>query len=238
MTRHRVTIRLRKLAGDRHGAYDLIQFALILPVFVVILYGSFEIYKLISIRQSLSAGTYQAARYLSVYHKYYYDLRYNRTGADDTARAEQLVWQSLRANGFISDSTPLQLAIRYSDGAGRPISTPVDFPHKNECCGAYLAVKDANITRQMVYTILKSAQAAGAQAVTTNCPLCQFNLDKQQAEMQKLHAGYRSIPVFYFSQLMGLALGLDVGNYGWERHYIDARPLLNERGLWNGAVDG
>jgi Flp pilus assembly protein TadG len=128
MTRHSVTTRLRKLAGDRCGAYDLIQFALILPVFVVILYGSFEIYKLISIRQSLSAGTYQAARYLSVYHKYYYDLRYNRSNADDTARAEQLVWQSLRANGFISDSTPLQLAIRYSDGAGRPISTPVDFP--------------------------------------------------------------------------------------------------------------
>ncbi|MGD9143969.1 MAG: CoB--CoM heterodisulfide reductase iron-sulfur subunit B family protein [Anaerolineae bacterium] len=117
-------------------------------------------------------------------------------------------------------------------------ATPVDFPHKNECCGAYLAVKDAGVTRQMVYTILKSAQAAGAQAVATNCPLCQFNLDKQQAEMQKLHAGYRSIPVFYFSQLMGLALGLDVEDYGWERHYIDARPLLSERGLWNGAANG
>jgi heterodisulfide reductase subunit B len=117
-------------------------------------------------------------------------------------------------------------------------ATPVDFPHKNECCGAYLAVKDAGVTRQMVYTILESAQAAGAQAVATNCPLCQFNLDKQQAEMQKLHAGYRSIPVFYFSQLMGLALGLDVEDYGWERHYIDARPLLSERGLWNGAANG
>jgi heterodisulfide reductase subunit B len=117
-------------------------------------------------------------------------------------------------------------------------ATAVDFPHKNECCGAYLAVKDAGITRQMVYTILKSAQAAGAQAVATNCPLCQFNLDKQQAEMQKLHAGYRSIPVFYFSQLMGLALGLDVKDYGWERHYIDARPLLSEHGLWNGAAHG
>jgi heterodisulfide reductase subunit B len=112
-------------------------------------------------------------------------------------------------------------------------ATPVDFAHKNECCGAYLVVKDADVTRQMVYTILKSAQAAGAEAVVTNCPLCQFNLDKQQAEMQKLHAGYRPIPVFYFSQLMGLALGLDVGDYGWERHYVDARPLLNERGFWN-----
>jgi heterodisulfide reductase subunit B len=114
-------------------------------------------------------------------------------------------------------------------------ATPVDFPHKTECCGAYLAVKDTDITRQMVYTILNSAQSAGAEAVVTNCPLCQFNLDKQQAEMQKLHAGYRPIPVFYFSQLMGLALGLDASDYGWDRHYIDARPLLNERGFWNGT---
>jgi heterodisulfide reductase subunit B len=115
-------------------------------------------------------------------------------------------------------------------------ATPVDFPHKNECCGAYLAVKDAGITREMVYTILKSARAAGAEAVATNCPLCQFNLDRQQAEMRKHHAGYQPIPVFYFSQLMGLALGLDPSSYGWERHYIDARPLLRERGFWNGAA--
>jgi heterodisulfide reductase subunit B len=117
-------------------------------------------------------------------------------------------------------------------------ATPVDFPHKNECCGAYLAVKDPGITREMVYTILKSAQAAGAEAVATNCPLCQFNLDKQQAEMRTAYAGYQPVPIFYFSQLMGLALGLDAGDYGWERHYIDARPLLSERGFWSGKRDG
>jgi heterodisulfide reductase subunit B len=117
-------------------------------------------------------------------------------------------------------------------------ATPVDFPHKNECCGAYLAVTDAEVTREMVYTILHSAQAAGAEAVATNCPLCQFNLDKQQAEMRKIHAGYQPIPILYFSQLMGLALGLDASDYGWERHYIDARPLLNERGFLNGRTDG
>ncbi|HSJ57333.1 MAG TPA: CoB--CoM heterodisulfide reductase iron-sulfur subunit B family protein [Anaerolineae bacterium] len=105
-------------------------------------------------------------------------------------------------------------------------ATPVDFPHKNECCGAYLAMKDPEITRQMVYTILASAQLAGAEAMVTNCPLCQFNLDKQQAEMRKSHASFRPIPIFYFSQLMGVALGLDVQNYGWERHYIDARPAV------------
>jgi len=112
-------------------------------------------------------------------------------------------------------------------------ATPVDFPHKNECCGAYLAVKAPDVTRELVYTVLKSAQGTGAEAVVTNCPLCQFNLDKQQDEMRKTYANYRPIPVFYFSQLMGMALGLDTESYGWERHHIDARPLLARLGLWN-----
>jgi len=107
-------------------------------------------------------------------------------------------------------------------------ATPVDFPHKNECCGAYLAMESPEVTRQMVYTILASAQLAGAEAVVTNCPLCQFNLDKQQAEMRKLHASFRPIPIFYFSQLMGMALGLDTESYGWERHYIDACPTVDQ----------
>lgn len=115
-------------------------------------------------------------------------------------------------------------------------ASPVDHPHKAECCGAYLAVSAPEVTREMVYTILRSAQLAGAEAIATNCPLCQFNLDRQQALMHQFHAGYRPIPVFYFSQLLGLALGLDPGGYGWERHYVDARPLLQQRGFWNGQV--
>ena len=110
-------------------------------------------------------------------------------------------------------------------------ATPVDYPHKNECCGAYLTVSAPDVTREMAYTILKSAQSAGAEAIVTNCPLCQFNLDKRQADMAQFHAGFQAIPVFYFSQLMGLALGLDASNYGWERHYIDARSLLNTLGF-------
>jgi heterodisulfide reductase subunit B len=106
-------------------------------------------------------------------------------------------------------------------------ATAVDYPHKNECCGAYLAMQAPEVTRAMAYTILSSAQRAGAEAMVTNCPLCQFNLDKRQQEMTNYYAGYRPIPVFYFSQLMGLALGLDITDYGWERHYVDPAPLVN-----------
>jgi hypothetical protein len=120
--------RLKALLKEERGAYDLIQFALIVPIFVIMLYGSFELIKLVSIRQSLDSGTYQAARYLSVYHRTYYDSKYNRENVDDTLRAERLIWESLLANPHISEATPIQVVIRYFNGAGEEISSPVDFP--------------------------------------------------------------------------------------------------------------
>jgi hypothetical protein len=128
MVRRDMVQRFKAWLGDRRGAYELIQFGVILPIFVIILYGSFELLKLISIRQSLDTGTYQAARYLSVYHRYYSDSRYNRTDVDDTARAELLIRDSILANQFVSPDTPIQLVIRYYNGAGQEIPTPVDFP--------------------------------------------------------------------------------------------------------------
>ena len=120
--------RLKALREDNGGAYDLIQFALIIPIFVLILYTSFEVIRLVSVRQSLESGTYQAARYLSVYHMYYYDSRYNRLEVDDTQRAEQLIWESLLANPYIAEKAGIQVVIRYFNGAGEQIVTPVDFP--------------------------------------------------------------------------------------------------------------
>jgi heterodisulfide reductase subunit B len=102
----------------------------------------------------------------------------------------------------------------------------VDYPHKGECCGAYLAVKSAEATAQMTYTILSSAQKNGAQLMVSNCPLCQFNLDNQQVEMSRRHTGYEPIPVFYFAQLLAVALGLESDDFGWEKHYIDPQPIL------------
>ena len=102
----------------------------------------------------------------------------------------------------------------------------VDYPHKGECCGSYLAVLSAKVTATMVRTILVSAQKNGAQLMVTNCPLCQFNLDRQQAEMSRQHSDYRPIPVLYFSQLLSVALGLEAVDAGWERHYVNPEPIL------------
>ena len=102
----------------------------------------------------------------------------------------------------------------------------VDYSHRGECCGAYLAVKSAEVTGEMSYTILSSAQRSGAELVVTNCPLCQFNLDRRQKAMGSQHAGFQPIPVLYFTQLLGIALGLDSESFELDRHYVDPRPVL------------
>jgi len=108
---------------------------------------------------------------------------------------------------------------------------PVDWPHKTECCGAYLALKSPEATQEMSYTLLSSAIRNGAELIVANCPLCQFNLDKQQQTLGQRYAGYAPIPVLYYAQVLGLALGLNGSDYDLDKTYIDARPLLERVGL-------
>jgi heterodisulfide reductase subunit B len=74
--------------------------------------------------------------------------------------------------------------------------------------------------------------------LVTSCPLCQFNLDYRQAEMHRKHPGFEPLPVLYFTQLVGIALGLDGAGYRFEDHYVDPRPLLARKGLYEGLYQG
>jgi heterodisulfide reductase subunit B len=107
----------------------------------------------------------------------------------------------------------------------------VDFPLQAECCGSYLTVSAVDAAEELAYQILRSAQRGGAEMVVTSCPLCQFNLDYRQAEMDQKPPGFVPLPVLYFTQLLGIAFGLDSTGYGFEDHYADPRPLLERKGL-------
>ncbi len=103
---------------------------------------------------------------------------------------------------------------------------PVVYPHRGECCGSYLAVGAADVAIEASYRILEAARLAGADALVTSCPLCHYNLDRPQKSMATRYGGFRPIPIFYITQILGIALGLDASEFGFERHYVDPRPLL------------
>jgi len=103
----------------------------------------------------------------------------------------------------------------------------VDHPYKLECCGSYHTVDYKEVVCEKTYSILSSAQNRGAEVVVLSCPLCEFNLDVRQKDLEKELA---PMPILYFTQLLALSLGLD-GNLGFDSHYVNPEPLLRKKGL-------
>lgn len=105
-------------------------------------------------------------------------------------------------------------------------ATTVEWPFKTECCGASLAVTNEDIVVSLTARIIGSAVEAGANCIVTACPLCHFNLDYRQAQIAaRLGKSYR-IPVFYFTQLLGLSVGLPAPAVSTHTHFVDTAELL------------
>ncbi|MBI4278000.1 MAG: CoB--CoM heterodisulfide reductase iron-sulfur subunit B family protein [Armatimonadetes bacterium] len=94
------------------------------------------------------------------------------------------------------------------------------------CCGAGLAVAEPDVAQGLMADILAEAHRVGADCIAAVCPLCQLNLDLHQAAIA-LHRGFRRmLPVVFVTQLTALALGADPRRLGFDRHLVDALPVL------------
>jgi heterodisulfide reductase subunit B len=84
-----------------------------------------------------------------------------------------------------------------------------DFPLKTACCGSSLVLSEEAIALEMVKKILESASESGAQCMITVCPLCQMNVDAYQTMVNRQYGTHFNIPILFFTQIMGLAFGLE-----------------------------
>ena len=108
---------------------------------------------------------------------------------------------------------------------------PVEWRYKVECCGASLAFSRPDVSDKMSGDILQDAKDAGADLVMVACPLCHSNLDLRQCDIEKRIGADLEIPILYFTQVLGLALGVSARSLGIHKHMIDPRPVLKKRGL-------
>jgi heterodisulfide reductase subunit B len=111
----------------------------------------------------------------------------------------------------------------------------IDYPYETECCGSYHTVVNVNLVVERAHDILSSAISQKAEAIVLSCPLCGFNLDHRQKEIKEKFPDFKSIPVFYFTQLLALSLGLDEKVCRFELNFIDPRPLLKSKHLIGGV---
>jgi heterodisulfide reductase subunit B len=104
---------------------------------------------------------------------------------------------------------------------------PVKYPYRTECCGSYLSVSDPEVSMKVTRRIIRSALDRGAEAMVLSCPLCFYNLETRQKAVAEAWPEFTGIPVFYFTQLLALALGLPSDDLGFDRHGADVTPVLH-----------
>lgn len=75
---------------------------------------------------------------------------------------------------------------------------PVLYAQRNECCGGYVALEDAASAYKKSRKVTDSAASHGAELIVTACPLCKYNLVKNESP----------VPVVYFTELLAQALGV------------------------------
>lgn len=109
-------------------------------------------------------------------------------------------------------------------------AAPVDWGYKTECCGASLALSNEAVVLKLTHDILRVARASGAQCLAVACPLCQSNLDTRQGHVNRAFGENFALPVVYFTQLIGLTLGLAPRELGLDTHFVETGPLLRALG--------
>ena len=100
---------------------------------------------------------------------------------------------------------------------------PIDWAFKTECCGAAQQMAVPKPSRVLIERIFQNAAANGAEAIVTACPLCWMNLDMRVKAINKKRAAEGKptfdIPVYYFTEILGFAMGGDPKTLGVDVHF-------------------
>jgi heterodisulfide reductase subunit B len=104
--------------------------------------------------------------------------------------------------------------------------TTLDWSYKTDCCGGAFSLTETDVVRKLVHDIFEEAKAVGANAIAVACPLCHANLDTRQPEVEKEYSTKYGLPVLYFTQIIGLALGIPADQLGIQKHFVSAEGLI------------
>jgi heterodisulfide reductase subunit B len=102
---------------------------------------------------------------------------------------------------------------------------------KTACCGAGVGFPRLDIVLRLSHRLLSLAKKGGADCVAVACPMCHANLDMYQKDMTAKFGQKTELPVLYFTQLMGLALGFSPKELLLNKHFTDPLPMLRDKGL-------
>lgn len=104
----------------------------------------------------------------------------------------------------------------------------IDFEGKRVCCGGFVKGLAEEIALDLIHSKLKALKEVDVDAVILACPFCFFQFDSGQKEILRDFNERYDIPVLNFTDLIGIALDLDIKSLGLNTHRIKVKPLLQK----------
>lgn len=127
-----------------------------------------------------------------------------------------------RLGGVESREAPTALE-RLIDLSG---AVPLPFVAKTDCCGGSVVLSRESVAISLTAKILAEAETLQPDCMVVACPLCHFMLDAKRRAVELVLGRRVEFPVLYFTQALGLALGLPARLLGLHRAMVPARRML------------
>jgi heterodisulfide reductase subunit B len=149
---------------------------------------------------------------------HFLEILRDRIGFDAVERAVKVPFKGLHVGAYYGCLLLRPFGEMKFDDPNRPSilenlltrlgCTPIDYPARTDCCGSYLSISSPGNVQPISGAIIRSARSCGARLLTVSCPLCKYNLESSQLQDSSGSTPDDFLPIVYFTQLLGLALGL------------------------------
>ena len=100
------------------------------------------------------------------------------------------------------------------------------YPAKTKCCGGGVLLSHTDVALDLTGQLLRQAKQAGADCLAVACPMCQMVLDAYQYQVERHVHEQFDLPILYFTQLMGIAMGIDERRLGLNKLFTSPAKVL------------
>jgi len=164
------------------------------------------------------------------------DVIHEDVGLDEVEKNVKIKLEGLKPVGYYGCLMVRPPEICELDDAEDPVfiddimasigADPVFWTYKTDCCGGSLSVPRSDVVIDLVGKLFEHAIEAGANCIVTACPLCHVNLDSRQEQAGQKLGKTINLPVYYYTELMGISFGIQEYPTWLGRHFVDALPLI------------
>jgi len=125
-------------------------------------------------------------------------------------------------DGFDDPENPQSLD-RLIEATGAHV---VRYEDEAQCCGGGILGFDEETALMVARQKLEHVTAAGADALVLICPFCAIMYEANQRRIEGLYETEYKLPVLYYPQVLGLAMGFSLEEVGIKLNRVKPRRLI------------